>query len=167
MEKLSFWNRLCGIAISAGMLTSVLCFSGCKASKASSTAVRLDSTRYNVTVVSTIEPVPTKLTDLVLTPDHLTRLTQLPKGYSLVAPSDEGVDLRVESNGNGDLLVVAEAPMMSLRKDSIVQDIETHIRDETQNLKTTTGVLPASDNTWAVVFLVAAILIYVEIKFKD
>lgn len=167
MEKLSFWNRLCGIVISAGILTSVLCFSGCKASKVSSTAVRLDSTRYNVTVVSTIEPVPTKMTDLVLTPDHLTRLTQLPKGYSLVAPSDEGVDLRVESNGSGDLLVVAEAPMMSLRKDSIVQDIETHIRDETQNLKTTTGVLPASDNTWAVVFLIAAILIYVEIKFKD
>ena len=167
MEKLSFWNRLCGIVISAGMLTSVLCFSGCKASKVSSTAVRSDSTRYNETVVSTIEPVPTKMTDLVLTPDHLTRLTQLPKGYSLVASSDEGVDLRVESNGNGDLLVVAEAPMMSLRKDSIVQDIETHIRDETQNLKTTSGVLPASDNTWAVVFLIAAILIFVEIKFKD
>lgn len=167
MEKLSFWNRLCGIAISAGMLTSVLCFCGCKASKVSSTAVRSDSTRYNVTVVSTIEPVPMKVTDLVLTPDHLTRLTQLPKGYSLVATSDEGVDLRVESNGNGDLNIVAEAPMMSLRKDSIVQDIETHIRDETQNLKTTSGVLPASDNTWAVVFLVAAILIFVEIKFKD
>lgn len=167
MEKLSFWNRLCGIAISAGMLTSVLCFCGCRTSKESSTAVRSDNTRYNVTVVSTIEPVPTKLTDLVLTPAHLTRLTQLPKGYSLVAPSNEGVDLRVESNGNGDLLVVAEAPMMSLRKDSIVQDIETHIRDETQNLKTTTGVLPASDNTWAVVFLIAAILIFVEIKFKD
>lgn len=168
MEKLSFWNRLCGIVISAGMLTSVLCFSGCKASKASSTAVRLDSTRYNVTVVSTIEPVPKNVTDLVLTPDHLIRLTQLPKGYSLVAPSGEGVDLRVESNGSGDLLVVAEAPMMSLRKDSIVQDIETHIRDETQtHEKTTTGVLSASDNTWAVVFLIAAILIYVEIKFKD
>ena len=167
MEKLSFWNRLCGIAISAGMLTSVLCFCGCRTSKESSTAVRSDNTRYNVTVVSTIEPVPTKVTDLVLTPDHLTRLTQLPKGYSLVAPSDEGVDLRVESNGNGELNIVAEAPMMSLRKDSIVQDIETHIRDETQNLKTTTGVLPASDNTWAVVFLIAAILIFVKIKFKD
>ena len=168
MEKLSFWNRLCGIVISAGMLTSVLFFSGCKASKASSTAVRLDSTRYNVTVVSTIEPVPMKVTDLVLTPDHLTRLTQLPKGYSLVAPSNEGVDLRVESNGNGGLDIVAEAPMMSLRKDSIVQDIETHIRDETQtHEKTTTGVLPSSDNTWAIVFLIAAILIFVEIKFKD
>lgn len=167
MEKLSFWNRLCGIVISAGMLTSVLCFCGCRTSKESSTAVRSDSTRSNVTVVSTIEPVPTKMTDLVLTPDHLIRLTQLPKGYSLVAPSDEGVDLRVESNGNGDLLVVAEAPIMSLRKDSIVQDIETHIRDETQNLKTTTGVLPANNNTWAVVFLIAAILIFVEIKFKD
>ena len=105
---------------------------------------------------------------MVLTADHLTRLTQLPKGYSLVAPSDEGVDLRVESNGNGELNIVAEAPMMSLRKDSIVQDIETHIRDETQtHEKTTTGVLPASDNTWAVVFLIAAILIFVEIKFKD
>lgn len=167
MVKLSFWNRLCGIAISAGMLISVLCLGGCKASKVSSTAVRSDSTRYNVTVVSTIEPVPTKLTDLVLTPDHLTRLTRLPKGFSLVAPSNEGVDLRVESNGNGELLVVAETPMMILRKDSIVQDIETHIRDETQNLKTTTGVLPANDNIWAVVFLVAAILIYVEIKFKE
>lgn len=168
MGKLLFWNRLCGIAISVGMLTSVLCLGGCKASKVSSTAVRLDRTRYNVTVVSTIEPVPTKLTDLVLTPDHLTRLTRLPKGYSLVAPSNEGVDLRVESNGNGELNIVAEAPMMSLRKDSIVQDIETHIRDETQtHEKTTTGVLPASDNTWAMVFLIAAILIYVEIKFKD
>ena len=169
MEKLSIWNRLYGIVISVGTLIGVLFCFGCKASKeASSTAVRLDSTRYNVTVVSTIEPVPMNVTDLVLTPDHLTRLTQLPKGYSLVAHSDEGVDLRVESNGSGDLLVVAEAPMMSLRKDSIVQDVETHIRDETQTYeKTTTGVLPASDNTWAVVFLVAAILIYVEIKFKD
>lgn len=167
MEKLSIWNRLYGIAISVGTLIGVLFCCGCKTSKASSTTARLDSTQFRETVVSTIEPVPTKLTDLVLTPDHLTRLTQLPKGYSLQAPSNEGVDLRVESNGNGDLLVVAEAPMMSLRKDSIVQDIETHIRDETQNLKTTTGVLPASDNTWAVVFLIAAILIYVEIKFKD
>lgn len=168
MEKLFIWKRLCGTAISAGMLTGVLLFCGCRTSRVSSTAVRLDSTRYNVTVVSTIEPVPMKVTDLVLTPDHLTRLTQLPKGYSLVAPSDEGVDLRVESNGSGDLLVVAEAPMMSLRKDSSVQDIETHIRDETQTHKnTTTGVLPAIDNTWAVVFLIAAILIYVEIKFKD
>ena len=169
MEKLSIWNRLYGIVISVGTLIGVLFCFGCKTSKeASSTAVRLDSTRYNVTVVSTIEPVPTKMTDLVLTPDHLTRLTQLPKGYSLVAPSGEGVDLRVESNGNGELNIVAEAPMMSLRKDSIVQDIETHIRDETQtHEKTTTGVLPASDNTWAVVFLIAAILIFVEIKFKD
>lgn len=167
MEKLSFWNRLCGIVISAGMLTSVLCFCGCKASKVSSTAVRSDSTRYNVTVVSTIEPVPTKVTDLVLTPDHLTRLTQLPKGYSLVAPSNDGVDLRVESNGNGELNIVAETPMMSLRKDSIVQDIETHIRDETSSTQKTATGIPSSDNTWAIVFLIAAILIFVEIKFKD
>ena len=131
MEKLSFWNRLCGIVISAGMLTSVLCFCGCKASKVRSTAVRSDSTRYNVTVVSTIEPVPKKVTDLVLTPEHLTRLTQLPKGYSLVAPSDEGVDLRVESDGKGGLNIVAETPPMVQRKDSTAKEIETHIRDET------------------------------------
>ena len=170
MEKLSIWNRLYGIAISAGMLTSVLCFSGCKASKASSTAVRLDSTRYNVTVVSTIEPVPTKLTDLVLTPDHLIRLTQLPQGYSLQAsPNEEGgANLRVESDGKGGLNIVAETTGMVNRKDSTVNEVETHIRDETQDDKqTTTGVLPDSDNTWAVVFLIAAILIYVEIKFKD
>lgn len=170
MGKLSFWNRLCGIVISAGMLTSVLCFSGCKASKVSSTAVRSDSTRYNATVVSTIEPVPTKMTDLVLTPDHLTRLTRLPKGYSLQAPTNEdgGANIRVESDGEGGLNIVAETPPMVQRKDSIVQDIETHIRDETQtHEKTTTGVLPSSDNTWAIVFLIAAILIFVEIKFKD
>ena len=133
MEKLSFWNRLCGIVISAGMLTSVLCFSGCKASKVSSTAVRSDSTRYNVTVVSTIEPVPTKMTDLVLTPDHLTRLTRLPKGYSLQAPTNEdgGANIRVESDGKGGLNIVAETSPMVQRKDSTAKEIETHIRDET------------------------------------
>ena len=133
MEKLSFWNRLCGIVISAGMLTSVLCFSGCKASKVSSTVVRSDSTRYNVTVVSTIEPVPTKMTDLVLTPDHLTRLTRLPKGYSLQAPTNEdgGANIRVESDGKGGLNIVAETSPMVQRKDSTAKEIETHIRDET------------------------------------
>lgn len=133
MEKLSFWNRLCGIVISAGMLTSVLCFSGCKASKVSSTAVRSDSTRYNVTVVSTIEPVPTKMTDLVLTPEHLTRLTRLPKGYSLQAPTNEdgGANIRVESDGKGGLNIVAETSPMVQRKDSTAKEIETHIRDET------------------------------------
>ena len=133
MEKLSFWNRLCGIVISAGMLTSVLCFSGCKASKVSSTAVRSDSTRYNVTVVSTIEPVPMKVTDLVLTPEHLTRLTRLPKGYSLQAPTNEdgGANIRVESDGKGGLNIVAETSPMVQRKDSTAKEIETHIRDET------------------------------------
>ena len=133
MGKLSFWNRLCGIVISAGMLTSVLCFSGCKASKVSSTAVRSDSTRYNVTVVSTIEPVPTKMTDLVLTPEHLTRLTRLPKGYSLQAPTNEdgGANIRVESDGKGGLNIVAETSPMVQRKDSTAKEIETHIRDET------------------------------------
>ena len=133
MEKLSFWNRLCGIVISAGMLTSVLFFSGCKASKVSSTAVRSDSTRYNVTVVSTIEPVPTKMTDLVLTPEHLTRLTRLPKGYSLQAPKNEdgGANIRVESDGKGGLNIVAETSPMVQRKDSTAKEIETHIRDET------------------------------------
>ena len=133
MEKLSFWNRLCGIVISAGMLTSVLCFCGCKASKVSSTAVRSDSTRYNVTVVSTIEPVPTKMTDLVLTPEHLTRLTRLPKGYSLQAPTNEdgGANIRVESDGKGGLNIVAETSPMVQRKDSTAKEIETHIRDET------------------------------------
>ena len=165
MGKLSFWNRLCGIAISAGMLTSVLCFSGCKASKASSTAVRLDSMRYNVTVVSTIEPVRTKMTDLVLTPDHLTRLTQLPKGYSLVAPSDEGVDLRVQSNGNGELKVVAETPMMSSRKDSIVQDFETHIRDETQSLKEVKNPYEDVYNLFTAFIIGGFILMCIETKF--
>ena len=133
MEKLSIWNRLYGIAISAGMLTSVLCCCGCRTSKESSTAVRLDKTQSNVTVVSTIEPVPTKLTDLVLTPDHLIRLTQLPQGYSLQASPNEtgGTRLRVESNGEGGLNIVAETPQMVSRKDSTANEVETHIRDET------------------------------------
>ena len=133
MEKLSIWNRLYGSAISAGMLTSVLCCCGCRTSKESSTAVRLDKTQSNVTVVSTIEPVPTKLTDLVLTPDHLIRLTQLPQGYSLQAsPNDTGgARLRVESNGEGGLNIVAETPQMVSRKDSTTNEVETHIRDET------------------------------------
>ena len=133
MEKLSIWNRLYGIAISAGMLTSVLCCCGCRTSKESSTAVRLDKTQSNVTVVSTIEPVPTKLTDLVLTPDHLIRLTQLPQGYSLQASPNEtgGARLRVESDGEGGLNIVAETPQMVSRKDSTTNEVETHIRDET------------------------------------
>ena len=134
MEKLSIWNRLYGIVISVGTLIGVLFCFGCKASKeASSTAVRLDSTRYNVTVVSTIEPVPTKMTDLVLTPDHLTRLTQLPKGYSLQTPTNEdgGANIRVESDGKGGLNIVAETQPMVQRKDSTAKEIETHIRDET------------------------------------
>lgn len=170
MEKLSIWNRLYGIAISAGMLTSVLCLCGCRTSKESSTAVRLDKTQSNVTVVSTIEPVPTKLTDLVLTPDHLIRLTQLPQGYSLQAsPNEEGgANLRVESDGKGGLNIVAQTTGMVNRKDSTVNEVETHIRDETQEDKqTTTGVPPPINNTWAIVLLVGAILIFVETKFKD
>lgn len=136
MEKLSIWNRLYGIAISAGMLTSVLCLCGCRTSKESSTAVRLDKTQSNVTVVSTIEPVPTKLTDLVLTPDHLIRLTQLPQGYSLQAsPNEEGgANLRVESDGKGGLNIVAQTLPMVQRKDSTAKEIETHIRDETKEI---------------------------------
>ena len=170
MEKLSIWNRLYGIAISAGMLTSVLCLCGCRTSKESSTAVRLDKTQSNVTVVSTIEPVPTKLTDLVLTPDHLIRLTKLPQGYSLQASPNEtgGARLRVESNGEGGLNIVAETPQMVSRKDSTANEVETHIRDETQDDKqTTTGVPPPINNAWAIVLLVGAILIFVETKFKD
>lgn len=165
MEKLFIWNRLYGIAISAGMLTSVLCLCGCRTSKESSTAVRLDKTQSNVTVVSTIEPVPTKLTDLVLTPDHLIRLTQLPKGYSLVAPSDEGVDLRVESNGNGELNIVAEAPMMSLRKDSIVMDVETHIRDETKTEKEVNNPYEDVYNIFTALIIGGFILMCIETKF--
>lgn len=139
MEKLSFWNRLCVIATSAGLLTSVLCFCGCRASKESSTAVRSDSTRYKETVVSTIEPVPTKMTDLVLTPDNLTRLTRLPKGFSLQASPNEdgGANLWVESDGKGGLNIVAETPQMVQKKDSTSKEIETHIRDETLETEVT------------------------------
>lgn len=136
MGKLFILNRLYGIAISAGMLTSVLFLCSCKTSKESLTTAHLDSTQYSETVVSTIEPVPTKLTDLLLTPDHLTRLTQLPKGYSLQAPTNEdgGANIRVESDGKGGLNIVAETPPMVQRKDSTVKEIETHIRDETNEI---------------------------------
>ena len=170
MEKLSIWNRLYGIAISVGTLIGVLFCCGCRTSKESSTAVRLDKTQSNVTVVSTIEPVPTKLTDLVLTPDHLIRLTQLPQGYSLQASPNEtgGARLRVESNGEGGLNIVAETPQMVSRKDSTANEVETHIRDETRDDKqTTTGVPSPINKILAIVLLVGAILIFVETKFKD
>lgn len=169
MEKLSFWNRLCGIAISAGMLISVLCFCGCRTSKESSTAVRSDSTRYNVTVVSTIEPVPTKMTDLVLTPDHLTRLTQLPKGYSLQAPTNEdgGANIRVESDGKGGLNIVAETSPMVQRKDSTAQEIETHIRDETEKTMVKNTGRPPFVEIWIGMMLVGFIMMYVENKLKN
>ena len=169
MEKLSFWNRLCGIAISAGMLISVLCFCGCRTSKESSTAVRSDSTRYNVTVVSTIEPVPTKMTDLVLTPDHLTRLTQLPKGYSLQAPTNEdgGANIRVESDGKGGLNIVAETSPMVQRKDSTAKEIETHIRDETEKTMVKNTGRPPFVEIWIGMMLVGFIMMYVENKLKN
>ena len=139
MEKLSIWNRLYGIAISVGTLIGVLFCCGCKTSKASSTTARSDSTQYRETVVSTIEPVPMKRTVLALTPDHLTRLTQLPKGFSLQASPNEdgGANLWVESDGKGGLNVKAETPPIIHRKDSMVKEVETHIRDETEKTKNT------------------------------
>ena len=133
MEKLSIWNRLYGIAIAVGTLIGVLFCCGCKTSKESSTAVRLDSTRFKEIVVSTIEPVPMQRIVLSLTPDHLTRLIQLPKGFSLQAtPNEEGgANLWVESDGKGGLNVNADTPTLVLKKDSIIREIETHIRDET------------------------------------
>ena len=167
MEKLSIWNRLYSIAISAGMLTSVLCLCGCRTSKESSTAVRLDKTQSNVTVVSTIEPVPTKLTDLVLTPDHLIRLTQLPQGYSLQAsPNEEGgANLRVESDGKGGLNIVAETTGMVNRKDSIVKEVETHIRDETQVVKEVNNPYEDVYNILAALIIGGFILMCIETKF--
>lgn len=137
MEKLSIWNRLYGIAISAGTLIGVLFLCGCRTSKDTSTAVRSDSMLYNETVVSTIEPVPMKRKVLALTPDHLTRLTQLPQGFSLKAPTreEDGANLWVESDGKGGLNVSAELTPMVHKKDSATKKVETHIRDETTETK--------------------------------
>ena len=161
MEKLSFWNRLLGIAISAGTLTSVLFFSGCITSRKSSTAVRSDSTRYNVTVVSTIEPVRIKMTDLLLTPEHLTRLTELPKGYSLQAQDrDEGSSiLRVESDGKGGLNIISESSPVVLKKDSIVREVETRIRDETRDVQ---DKAPVTSEKWVMVMLIVFFLLYLK-----
>ena len=133
MEKLSIWNRLYGIAISVGTLIGVLFLFGCRTSRDSSTAVRSDSTLYNETVVSIIEPVPMRRTVLALTTDHLTRLTQLPSGFSLKAPAndEEGANLWVESDGKGGLNVSAELVPMVQKKDSAIKKVQTHIRDET------------------------------------
>ena len=169
MEKLFILNRLYGIAISAGMLTSVLFLCSCKTSKESLTTAHLDSTQYSVTVVSTIEPVPTKLTDLLLTPDHLTRLTQLPKGYSLQAPTNEdgGADIRVESDGKGGLNIVAETSPMVQRKDSTAKEIETHIRDETTETTVKNTGRPPFVEIWIGMMLVGFIMMYVENKLKN
>lgn len=167
MEKLSFWNRLLGIAISVGTLIGVLFCFGCRTSKESSTAVRSDSTRYNVTVVSTIERVPMKMTDLVLTPDHLTRLTQLPKGYSLQAPTNEdgGANIRVESDGKGGLNIVAETSPMVQRKDSTAKEIETHIRDETKTEKEVNNPYEDVYNIFTAIIIGGFILMSIETKF--
>ena len=150
MEKLSIWNRLYGIAISVGTLIGVLFCCGCRTSKESSTAVHSDSTRFKETVVSTIEPVPKQKTVLALTPDHLTRLTQLPKGFSLQAsPDEEGAaNLWIESYGKGGLNVNAETSPRILKKESFIKEVETHIRDETteSNIK---EIQPLKGEQWS------------------
>lgn len=171
MEKLSIWNRLYGIAISAGTLIGVLFLCGCRTSKDTSTAVRSDSMLYNETVVSTIEPVPMKRTVLALTPDHLTRLTQLPPGFSLKAPTKEedGANLWVESDGHGGLNVSAELAPMVQKKDSAIKKVETHIRDETIE-KTEENMQPSIFERWkervSWMLLGALALMGVAIAFK-
>ena len=166
MEKLSYWNRLFGNLISVGMLIGVLLFSGCRTSKESLTTVRSDSMRYNVTVVSTIEPVRKKMKDLVLSPDHLTRLTHLPKGYSIQAASDNAdhVNLRIESLGDGGLNIIAESTPLVYKRDSITEEIETRIRDETyESKKNSTGFFDSLDNG-TILLIIVFLLIYIKNK---
>ena len=171
MEKLSIWNRLYGIAISAGTLIGVLFLCGCRTSKDISTAVLSDSMLYNETVVSTIEPVPMKRMVLALTPDHLTRLTQLPLGFSIKAPTreEDGANLWVGSDGHGGLNVSAELAPMVQKKDSAIKKVETHIRDETTE-KIEENMQPSIFERWkervSWMLLGALALMGVAIAFK-
>lgn len=120
MRKLSFWNRRCVNVTSASMLTAVLLLSGCAANRESRTAVRSGSLQRSVTGEIIFGKAPTTLTSLALKPGLLRTIGGLPAGMG-VTEQHEGLDLRVESDGEGGVNVTAVSharPEITVRETS-------------------------------------------------
>lgn len=120
MRKLSFWNRRCVNVTSASMLTAVLLLSGCAANRESRTAVRSGSLQRSVTGEIIFGKAPTTLTSLALKPGLLRTIGGLPAGMG-VTEQHEGLEVRVESDGEGGVNVTAVSharPEITVRETS-------------------------------------------------
>lgn len=120
MRKLSFWNRHCVNVTSASMLTAVLLLSGCAANRESRTAVRSGSLQRSVTGEIIFGKAPTTLTSLALKPGLLRTIGGLPAGMG-VTEQHEGLEVRVESDGEGGVNVTAVSharPEITVRETS-------------------------------------------------
>jgi hypothetical protein len=95
MERSSFSNRRYVSAISAGMLSIVLLLSSCAASRESRTAIHSESLQRSGTEVITSVRDPMRMASLTL------------EGIG-VQKKENGLDLRIESDGEGGLMVTAQ-----------------------------------------------------------
>lgn len=107
MERSSFSNRRYVSAISAGMLSIVLLLSSCAASRESRTAIHSGSLQRSGTEVITSVRDPMRMASLTLEPERMKMIASLPEGIG-VQKKENGLDLRIESDGEGGLMVTAQ-----------------------------------------------------------
>lgn len=107
MERSSFSNRHFAGAISAGMLSIVLLLSSCAASRESRTATHSGSLQRSGTEVITSARDPMRMTTLALEPERMKMIAGLPEGIG-VQKQQNGLYLRIESDGEGGLTVTAQ-----------------------------------------------------------
>lgn len=107
MERSSFSNRHFAGAISAGMLSIVLLLSSCAASRESRTAIHSGSLQRSGTEVITSARDPMRMASLTLEPERMKMIASLPEGIG-VQKQQNGLDLRIESDGEGGLMVTAQ-----------------------------------------------------------
>lgn len=107
MERSSFSNRRYVSAISAGMLSIVLLLSSCAASRESRTAIHSGSLQRSGTEVITSVRDPMRMASLALEPERMKMIASLPEGIG-VQKQENGLDLRIESDGEGGLMVTAQ-----------------------------------------------------------
>lgn len=107
MERSSFSNRHFAGAISAGMLSIVLLLSSCAASRENRTVVRSGSLQRSGTEVITSAKDPMRMASLALEPERLRMIASLPEGIG-VQKQENGLNLRIESDGEGGVNVTAQ-----------------------------------------------------------
>lgn len=107
MERSSFSNRRYVSAISAGMLSIVLLLSSCAASRENRTATRSGSLQRSGTEVITSARDPMRMASLALEPERMRMIASLPEGIG-VQKQENGLDLRIESDGEGGVNVMAQ-----------------------------------------------------------